>query len=48
MELQHLDEAVYMPTLGYKELDDMHRLTIIRGNLSKIKVPTLHISADDD
>jgi len=34
--------------MGFKTLEDLYGLTVIRGNLEKIKVPTLHISADDD
>ena len=46
--LQQIDEAVHSRLHGLEDWMDLYSKLTLRGHLKKIKVPTLHIAADDD
>ena len=47
-ELYEIDISVHTKLLGYKNVEELYDNMMIKGNLHQFKVPTLHISADDD
>lgn len=46
--LNEMDQAVHMRLMGISSQLEYYDVMAIRGRLKHIKVPTLHISADDD
>ena len=46
--LREIDNAVHVRFCKFKHVYEYYGKCAIRGRLKHIKIPTLHISADDD
>lgn len=46
--LKTLDENIYTPMFGFKDVNEYYRGTTLAGKLNKIKVPTFSLGTLDD